>query len=187
MNHSVHLARRKYFIADSIQPRMLWKLVLSVAAVIAITGVGFYLLSYQDLSSEYAKAHSQIQNTRELLLPWLIGANILTLVLACFFFLVPSHRIAGPIFNLSRTLKRIEKGDFPDRIAVRKNDMLTDFADSLDRAMKAISNRISKVRTDLRTLEARLDSLASEGKISEADHRSMRDALTRSLERLSNS
>lgn len=64
------------------------------------------------------------------------------------FLLVPitldmlrlSNRFAGPIFRMQRVLRKISAGGPPERVSLREDDFLHDFADDLNAALNRLSN-----------------------------------------------
>lgn len=57
--------------------------------------------------------------------------------------LLMTHRMAGPIYKFKLELKRIEQGQPPRPIAVRKNDEFKDVAEALNGALVALASRSS--------------------------------------------
>jgi methyl-accepting chemotaxis protein len=126
----------------------------------------FYIFAGQEVADEFYKAHQTVKHTKEMFLPWLIGANVLALVLAFILAIMPSHKIAGPIFHLEKDLKKIKNGEFPRKIRVRKGDVLGEFAENLDESMKSISGRIIGLRNSLRELDRYASTLEDSGSLS---------------------
>jgi signal transduction histidine kinase len=153
MQKRPHIFRRKYLLRGSIQSRLIFRTALLLLIAIIISASIFYILASRDLENEYYKAHMTLKNTMDLLLPWLLGANFVAIILAILYGILPSHKVAGPIFHLERELLSIEKGRFPSSIKVRKSDDLGDFADKMNTAMNSVKNRVSIVRKDLQDLE----------------------------------
>jgi methyl-accepting chemotaxis protein len=58
--------------------------------------------------------------------------SVITLLSAALSVWI-THRVAGPIYGMRRTLAKWLKGDRKARIRLRQNDELQDFADSLNR------------------------------------------------------
>ena len=172
--------RTKYFLKEGIQPQIYRRMVLTFGVIIVVVAVVFYLFLSHDLTNEYYSAHAKIKNTREIIIPILVVVNISALLLAAGFMLLPTHRIAGPIFHLQRDLKSIEEGKFPEKIAVRKNDTLIEFAESFDKAMRSVQNRIKTVRQDLVDLEKLVSELES-SQYNDSDIRELKRKIDLSL------
>ena len=56
----------------------------------------------------------------------------LALVMIVAFTIVISHRVAGPIFSMHRTIKRILNGETIEFVTLRKNDEFQNFAKDLN-------------------------------------------------------
>ena len=56
----------------------------------------------------------------------------LALVMIVAFTIVISHRVAGPIFSMHRTIKKILNGEAIEFVTIRKNDEFQSFAKDLN-------------------------------------------------------
>ena len=56
-----------------------------------------------------------------------------------------THRMAGPIYKFKLELKRIQEGQAPRKIGVRKGDEFSDVADALNGALDALAARRGNV------------------------------------------
>ena len=65
----------------------------------------------------------------------LIGASVVGFVLV----LLISHRLLGPLYNISRHVRRLKAGEYHHQITLRKGDRLVELADDLN----ALTLRIS--------------------------------------------
>jgi signal transduction histidine kinase len=59
--------------------------------------------------------------------------------------IVLSHRIAGPIFRIKKTLDEIIKGDYSKRLHLRNTDELQDVAESINNLMELLEKKKNKV------------------------------------------
>lgn len=81
---------------------------------------------------------------------WIIIPEILLIVIWGLFF---SHRLAGPLFSMTRTLKDIAKGLVPTSVRIRKGDMLIDFADQMNEAIDELQRQRDEIALSLKDLE----------------------------------
>lgn len=65
----------------------------------------------------------------------------LFLVILAIFTIFNSHRMAGPIHNIKRSINRLLEGEEIDKIKLRKRDEFKDLAEALN---KLIEKKISK-------------------------------------------
>lgn len=57
-----------------------------------------------------------------------------------------SHRVAGPVFVITRQLKAVGAGDFSARIKLRDRDMFREEADQINAALDLVQARIDTLR-----------------------------------------
>lgn len=174
--------RKQYFIKKGLQTRFIttvFLIIILVAVVLACNLYFFYLfLENQDDNTEgvYKVALERLQKdindklfSRLILL---VLVNIAIVILISLFF---SHQIAGPLYKLEKTLKRIIEGDLGVRFAFRQSDRMDELAELLndmkDRMVDTIkgikslnekaTSQISEIGggKDQKTLESTLSSL----------------------------
>ncbi|MCX7957878.1 MAG: methyl-accepting chemotaxis protein [Deltaproteobacteria bacterium] len=98
---------------------------------------------------------------------------LIAFVIAIFLSLVIwgiliTHRIAGPIFIISRYVDSISEGKIPETRPLRKKDELKEFFDKFSKMLDALKGRenddIVVINDVLKTLEAIRDTLPPERK-----------------------
>ncbi|MBR3604090.1 MAG: HAMP domain-containing protein [Elusimicrobiaceae bacterium] len=55
-----------------------------------------------------------------------------------------SHRMAGPVYRFEQTCKAIAKGDFSQRVRLRKGDQFTELQDDFNKMMDRVEEEINK-------------------------------------------
>lgn len=75
----------------------------------------------------------------------LIGELFFILLLGLFF----SHRIAGPLYAMTLRMKDIASGVIPRPVKLRKDDLLTNFADRMNEALLTLSKHRSETEAAL--------------------------------------
>ena len=71
--------------------------------------------------------------------------------------LAASHTIAGPVFVFERALEGVARGEFDQRVSLRKTDQFHETAEILNRAIETTSERIGELDQKVRSLEAMPD------------------------------
>ncbi len=57
-----------------------------------------------------------------------------------------SHRVAGPVYVISREVQKLTAGDFTARIALRKKDKFQDVAQELNGSFSALDGRLARIK-----------------------------------------
>jgi HAMP domain-containing protein len=129
--------RRKYIIKKNLQLGILLETALVMLLVAVLVGLTVYLCVFRplivELSGEKLSLVNRVVSLR--LLVWFVPTVLAIAILSVFF----SHRIAGPIFVFQRALRAIRKGEPADRVRLRKNDRLKDFAEDINRLIDYLS------------------------------------------------
>ncbi|MFC1590500.1 HAMP domain-containing protein [Candidatus Omnitrophota bacterium] len=77
----------------------------------------------------------------------------------CLIGLFLSHRIAGPLFRIERSLGEIGKGDYTKRIVLRKKDELKSLAESINGLLERQKHNLIEERTSINEITAEIGAL----------------------------
>lgn len=151
------IQRRKHFWVDKkFQLRMIGRFMLVMIGGIflshAVT-LGFFKLkemlnpSARDIIyfSNPMTENLAFSQTLEVLWLPLVVSSLVGTVLVLFFALFYSHRMAGPLFNLKRSMRQAESGDWNVPVKIRKQDEFHDVEEALNRLLQAGQARMDKL------------------------------------------
>ncbi len=144
--------RRKYFLPNTSQPRLLLSAQFLLAAVGLIASLLLYLLVDRDLTANYFSAHIAIRNVQEIFLPYLVGINLAVFLLSVVAMVLYTHRIAGPVYRMCMILRDVAHGKLHHRVRFRRYDYLTELADEANAALGFLTEQVR----DLKYQSARL-------------------------------
>lgn len=155
--------RTQYVIAKSFQLR--FALLLSGVGVVVTSVIGFVLYSI------LARTQSLFIGTGMVLSPSVIeflgeqrslfiysllgtflGVTLILMILGIFI----SHRLAGPIFALSRKMNDLAQGNFNSILSLRKADEFQDLKDKFNTLVHALQNQ---VKSELIKINSVIESL----------------------------
>jgi hypothetical protein len=155
-NEATQTARRskrlrlRYWVDPSLQlPYVIGSVVLGVTLS---TTLGIYLFSmFWDVAMEDLawktgsmvpmEIYGQVRNT--FFLGTVAAGGVIT-VLCALCTVVVTHRLAGPLFNIRRTVRTWLGGNTEPRIRLRKSDELMDFADDLNRLTEGLQTELRR-------------------------------------------
>ncbi|MBN8217793.1 MAG: methyl-accepting chemotaxis protein [Spirochaetes bacterium] len=144
--------RRKYWIQPAYQGRTILAVFLALASALAVAGVAVVLLSSRELSDSVYSRLQGMKDAREAFTPLVAKVGAATLALAsvaiAVWFLFYTHRIAGPLFRLKRTLAELRAGDLRVRVQLRRRDDLKDLADGLNDVIIDYSSRVGELQRE---------------------------------------
>ncbi len=111
---------------------------------------------------------------RDMLEVFLVAQKLPLIQLVVFVFVLVfvtvflSHRVAGPLVNLDKSLARIADGDLTTRLQLRPHDELKNIRDSFNRAMTALHGKIAADRARVKEVRALLDQIVSAPELTSA-------------------
>lgn len=158
--------RRQYIVDPEFQYGVIRKIaflsILFIIMALSFLTVVNYL--YGDLQFElvqpdpFAEAGTldtlDTQRTLlDLLWPVLAACLGVTLVVTFVFGVLFSHRMAGPIFRIRRTILEMADGNLKGLVFLRKKDDFKALAEALNALKKSLWQNIGELRQILETLE----------------------------------
>jgi nitrogen fixation/metabolism regulation signal transduction histidine kinase len=176
MQPATKFRRRRYFIADSSQPRLLVGIQLIFLILILLAGAVVYVVFNRDLAVTYAQAHIQIKNVQEILLPVLVLANLAGLMLGAILTLFYTHRIAGPVYRLCRILRQVGEGNLNQVVRFRQGDELTELDHATTEMLAALDQRMRTLQQLAKEVTTAVDAAGEAGPPSQARLDHLRDA-----------
>ena len=140
------LRRKKYFVDQGLQLRFARFVILFVFISSILTGVTIFFTTFIMLGEKLAAVYPQgrlIEIFRSVYLSFFIDM----LVVIPFIFMgsiVFSHRIAGPLPKIYRTLRLIGNGNFDQNLVLRKHDELKELAEAINQMVRDLKEREAK-------------------------------------------
>jgi len=138
--------RKQYFVERGLQLRFARFVILFVLASSIFTGLLVFYTTYFMLGERLANVYPQGRLVE-------IFKNVHLALLVNMFIVLPfifwgsilfSHRIAGPLPKIYRTLKEIGQGKFDVKLVLRKHDELRELADNINAMALSLKERDMK-------------------------------------------
>lgn len=149
-----------------------WLFVLSVIYPMLVSQLYDWFFRYLSADPN-APLIALLQKSRQDMLFWLTLMQVCFMLMTFLMSLFMSHRIAGPLFKLSKTLNGLRNGSLA-RVGFRKNDHFQEVADDYNLMIESVSDQIGASKAHLaRALAASKDEAARkeiEGAIKALDY-----------------
>lgn len=148
--------RRRFYVKKGFQFRFILKFCILVSlGTLFSTGLFLYF-SQASLTSSFHDSRLVIETTALAVLPAVIYTNVISLILITVGTVVVtlfiSHKIAGPLYRFEQELKGIAEGDLTTKIRLREKDQISDVAESLNRTVSALREKVLSVKSDVERL-----------------------------------
>lgn len=165
--------RRNFFIKKSFQSSFAWRFAALVALEAFLMTLLTLYLSRGTLTTSYAGGQLRIEHTSQYFLPTLLLvssiAAVTVAIVGMLVFIILSHRIAGPVYRLQKSVEDIRGGNLTHRIQLRRKDELGELAGELNRLCELLDGRVAEMKREVQrakggeTAEAlkRLEDLAN--------------------------
>lgn len=147
MKPKIH-ARRQYLVNKQIQLSYSWLLVICVGIVILFFGLSLlymnniYVSLIQKILGEDALSKSYISSMQS---RFIVGIPIAIVIVSCLLLVLgiyASHRIAGPIYRITKNLNLIGVKNEMDTIQIRRKDQLKEMADAFNHMVHTLKDRM---------------------------------------------
>lgn len=135
--------RRTIFIKKNLQLRYMMMIILSVLCGLAIMTFEI-TATLNDLFDAYPVL---VQPIYDQFIPIAAGFFYKIAIYLLFVVLISailSHKMAGPVYHFERVCKAIAKGDYSQRVHLRKGDQLTDLQEDFNAMMDHVEAEINK-------------------------------------------
>ena len=137
--------RKRRLVDTNYQLRFTTWLFATVLAVVVATsvlialGVLWVNLYQPEVGRQAAFAAAWIAVATTLLIELLLAIPIVF-----YLGIRQSHHVVGPTNQIKRVLDAIGRGDFSQRVTLRKGDVLTELADAINQMAETLQHRFSK-------------------------------------------
>lgn len=149
--------RRNYFIKKEFQTKFILKFCLLIILACAVMGGLVYFLSTKTATTSFENLRLIVKSTSDFILPTLILSSLIATVLislACIIVvLFISHRIAGPLYRLEKSLIEIGKGNLAVDVRLRKSDEIKALAASVNNMIRNLRDPLSSSQEKILELE----------------------------------
>ncbi len=142
--------RRNYFIKKGFQARFILRFILVIFLGIMVSSGIVYFLTSKKIEEAYYRSHIKIASTGEIVYPILFTANIITvgiiIVITIIITLLISHKIAGPLYRIEKSIHEIGEGNLSFKIYLRAKDELITLAEIFNNMMAKLKGKIEKIQ-----------------------------------------
>ena len=142
------ISRRSYLINREFQLGLLGRALISAVGIYLIIATAILYPLVESLQTVNPDVKGQAE-VAALFLRLHVGfplVALLTLMATALFSLRTSHRVAGPLFSIMRTLGRIRDGVIPSRTRTRDGDYFGREAEMINDVLGSIRERVEGIQ-----------------------------------------
>ncbi len=135
--------RRTIFIKKKLQFRYMTLIIFSVLSGLMI--MAFELtFTLNDVFDQHPVLLQPLYEQFPALAYGFIYKIIIYIVFVVLISAILSHKMAGPVYRFEQTCKAIAKGDFSQRVHLRKGDQLMELQDEFNKMMDRLESEIKQ-------------------------------------------
>lgn len=134
--------RRTIFIKKNLQIRYMALIIISVLCGLAIMTLEL-TATISDLFDAYPVLMQPIYDEFIPIISDFFYKIAIYVLFVVLISAVLSHKMAGPVYRFEQTCKAIAKGDFSQRVHLRKGDQFTELQDEFNKMMDVVESRIN--------------------------------------------
>ncbi len=135
--------RRTIFVKKRLQLRYMSLIILSVLAGLLI--MSFELtFTLNEIFDRYPVLLQPLYDHFPALAYGFIYKIVIYVIFVILISAILSHKMAGPVYRFEQTCKAIAKGDFSQRVHLRKGDQLTELQDEFNKMMDRVEEELKK-------------------------------------------
>jgi len=183
--------RRRYLIDSSFQIKLILTFLLISLIGTLIVVAAFNSFALDELEKQIWSVHISAQSTGEILGPLFLRVNIASIVLVAALLiagaLISTKRTSGPLYRMSKDIRKIAGGDLSTTVSLREKDEFQEVAETLNSmagTLRSEFTSIANTYTDISRQLAALERPGAAGEIAPKDYEALLKDISRLEERL---
>ncbi|MEA3507146.1 MAG: HAMP domain-containing protein [Elusimicrobiota bacterium] len=160
--------RRQLIIKKSFQIKYAVIVFLAVMVTAFAVGADFYI-SIQAFAGEYLQEIPGAEKYMQSMNQIMYGKILVLMVIAVVISFIVSHKFAGPVFKLEKSMDKVKKGDLTHKMYLREGDEFTRLAEIFNglvsefRESVELDRRLAAdIKSELEEIEPSLDAETKE-------------------------
>jgi methyl-accepting chemotaxis protein len=164
-------ARRRTFLVDR-GFQLKWTLIIVAVGVLVSAGLGYFIVQLNLANTELLELDAafaeQVAEYDAMAIYYLVGF-VVVMALALFIWgIFMTHRVAGPIYIISRYLGQLADGQVPQTRPLRRGDELKTFFDTFSAAVESLRRENLAEVELLQQAAAALDQQQGQAELAES-------------------
>lgn len=136
--------RRRLFLSASFQGKLLWGIAAATLLSAVLLAVDYYVFFGRNVPTspwDPEMVWIFLKANRPLIIQLVVFVTVL-----CFIAIVLTHRVAGPLYSLEKSIKIVQEGNLVHRARFRKKDELSHLRDAFNAMLEAVHGKVLKDR-----------------------------------------
>ncbi|MDD2556657.1 MAG: methyl-accepting chemotaxis protein [Desulfuromonadaceae bacterium] len=144
-------------VKTEFQRWLMWRIFGVVLLSALVAALVLYFYARHETITTFYDAHIKLRRVSDLLLPVVLSGVGVSLLGGLLLALFLPQKIAGPLYNIERTLERVRSGSLKPRVKLRQHDCLEEMANEVNLTLDFMHERIVAAAELLDEIHAALD------------------------------
>jgi methyl-accepting chemotaxis protein len=149
--------RKRYIVDKKFQIKFILRFCFTVILVSLAIGISIFYSSLGSTTVAIENTRVVVKHTQDFILPMLIAVVIIVTMSASaavfFSTLFSTHKIAGPIYRLSKEVDKLKQGDLTRNFKIRSKDEFQELAKNLNEMGGVLRINYSELKNKLEGLK----------------------------------
>ncbi len=167
-NFKERLRRRKVIVKRSLQLKYALIILAAVLVTAMTVGIDLYF-SLHGFMREYLSGLPHYEQLMSNVNQLMYAKVVVLLVISVAVSFLISHKFAGPIYRLEKSLKKIAAGDLTGELSLRKGDELKGLAEYFNNTVSQLHSRAARDRNRAQRSVEKIDELIKKGNFSKKE------------------
>ena len=112
-----------------------------------------YFYARGEMADSFYDAHIKIRRVSDLLIPVIAAGSLVSFICGTLLAIFIPQKIAGPLFRIEKNLHELKDGDLTVSFQLRKEDILQDFANTVNDTAISLNSKVQDVKKTQEVLE----------------------------------
>jgi methyl-accepting chemotaxis protein len=143
------MRRNTFLINNDLQYTFMFSSTLYVLLLLTVIGTALFIPLFVELGKGSGSS-SEIQRAASEIVLYLDAkfwpAALFSLILIGLLSIRTSHRIAGPLYQITRVLESLKNGNLPKAVHVRKGDLLAAEVDVANQMLDRLRKQVGEIQ-----------------------------------------
>lgn len=155
------------FIQKRYQLRFITYFCGSILVMGLLSMLILYLYTYNEIGgTSYYQALLTVKGLKQNIAYAMMFTGGVVIILASAatltITLIGSHKIAGPVYRLERSLESIGSGNLSQKIKFREHDAIHELADNINKTTESLNERVSSIGMNLKGVREEAERLRAD-------------------------
>jgi len=151
--------RKTLLVSKDFQIRFIALIALLSIIFALVVGTITYIFIAQSPTKNFLGKLFKVSTQEKIFIAAMTLSSVLALIIIIIIGLFISHKIAGPLYRITKYMHRLADGDLSFEVKLRKNDEFADLAEEFDKTVKRLRMRMEVLLEIVKDMDKKYNEL----------------------------